>query len=68
MVPIIKNCKTEYSENYQPASSLLTFKIMEQIVLEPVSKHVDDREEIRENHHGLTKLKPCLINLVAFYN
>ncbi|KAJ7428383.1 hypothetical protein BTVI_00777 [Pitangus sulphuratus] len=41
---------------------------MEQIFLEVMLKYMEDREVIRENHHGFTKDKSRLNNLAAFYN
>ncbi|PKU27092.1 rna-directed dna polymerase from mobile element jockey- hypothetical protein [Limosa lapponica baueri] len=41
---------------------------MEQILLEVMSKNMEDREVIRDNQHCFTKDKSYLTNLVVFYN
>jgi len=43
-------------------------QVTEQILLEDISKHRDDREVMRESQHGFTKGKLCLTKLVAFHN
>jgi len=43
-------------------------KIIEQILLETIVRHVKKRRAVGKNQHGFTKGKLCLTNLVAVYN
>lgn len=61
--------KKEDSGYDQPVSlTSMPSKIMEQILMEGMSKHMEDRQVIRDSQHGLTVGKLCLTKLVAFYN
>jgi len=57
-----QNSKKEDKENSQSVSlTSMTGKIMEQTLMEELTKHMEDRAVIRDSQHGFTKGKSCLI-------
>ncbi|KAK4813812.1 hypothetical protein QYF61_026416 [Mycteria americana] len=66
VIPIFKKDKQE-----DPGLASLTSapgKVIEQIILENISRNVKDKKDIRSSQHGFTKGKSCLTNLRTFYD
>ncbi|GAB0209109.1 mitochondrial enolase superfamily member 1 [Grus japonensis] len=69
VTPVFKKGKKEDQGNYRPVSlTSIPGKVMEQLILDVISKHVEEKKVIGSGQHGFTKDKSCLTNLIAFYD
>ncbi|GAB0188743.1 mitochondrial enolase superfamily member 1 [Grus japonensis] len=64
---IFKKGKKEDPGNYRPVNlTSIPGKVMELLVLEVISKHVEEKKVIRAAQCGFAKGRSCLTNLIAF--
>ncbi|KAJ7414316.1 hypothetical protein BTVI_41375 [Pitangus sulphuratus] len=59
----------EDPENYKPLRlTPVPGKIMEKIIQGTIERHFKNNAIIRHSQHGFTKAKPCLTDLISFYD
>jgi len=69
VTPVFKKGKKEDPGNYRPVRLIsIPGKVMEQLILDFISKQAEEKKVIRNSQHGFTKWKLCLTNLIAFYD
>jgi len=68
VTPIYKKGHKEDPGNYRPVSlTSVPGKVMEQIILGEITRHVCGVQGIRPSQHGLIKGRSCLTNLISSY-
>ncbi|KAK4823954.1 LOW QUALITY PROTEIN: hypothetical protein QYF61_008340 [Mycteria americana] len=69
MIPIFKKGQKEDVGNYRPVSlTSVPGKLMEQIILSAITRHVENNQGTKPSQHGFRKGRSCLTNLISFYN
>jgi len=67
VTPVFKKGKKEDPGNYRSVSlTSIPGKVMEQLILDVITKQVEEKKVIRSNQHGFTKGKSYFTNLIAF--
>ncbi|GAB0204010.1 mitochondrial enolase superfamily member 1 [Grus japonensis] len=66
---VFKKDRKEDQGNYRPVSlTSIPGKMMEELILGVINKHVEEKKVTGSGQHGFTKGKSCLTNLIAFYD
>ncbi|KAK4828802.1 hypothetical protein QYF61_000859 [Mycteria americana] len=66
---IYKKGRKEDPGNYKPVSlTLVPGKLMEQIILSAITRHVENNQGIKPSQHGFRKGRSCVTNLISFYD
>ncbi|GAB0178132.1 mitochondrial enolase superfamily member 1 [Grus japonensis] len=66
---VFKKGKKEDLGNYKPVNlTSIPGRVMEQLILGVISKHVEEKKVIKSGQYGFSKGKSLLTNLIAFYD
>ncbi|XP_065710388.1 olfactory receptor 10AG1-like [Patagioenas fasciata] len=69
VTPLVKKGRKEDPRNYGPVSlTIIPWKMMEHIILETISRPLQDKKSIRSHQHGFTTGKSHLTSLLMFYS
>jgi len=68
-MPVFRKGKKEVRGHYRPVSLIsIPGKVLELLILNVISRQMEEKEVLRSSQHGFSKSEPFLTNLVAFYD
>jgi len=69
LIPVYRKGSTEDLGSYRSVSlTSVSGKVIEQIILSAVTRHVQDNQVIRPSQHGFMTGRSCLANPISFYD
>ena len=69
VVPIFKKGSKTEATNYRPISlTSLVGKLLESIIRDKITEHLDKHSLIRDTQHGFRSGRSCLTNLLSFFS
>ena len=67
-VPLYKKCAKNHPSNYRLVSvTSVVCKILESIIKDAISMHLESNTLIKGSQHGFSSGKSCLINLLIYF-
>ena len=67
VVRLYNKCAKNHPSNYRPISlTTLVWKILESIIKDAISIHLESNTLIKSSQHGFSSGKPCLTNLFIY--
>ena len=69
VTPILKKGDRSLASNYRPISlTSIIGKIMESIVVDKITDHLETNQLLRNSQHGFRRHRSCLTNLLEFFH
>lgn len=69
VTPVYTKGQRKDPGNYSPVSlSSVPGKLMKQIILSAITRHIQDNQVMRPSEHGFMKGRSCLMNLISLYD
>lgn len=68
VIPTFKKGKKDPGHYRLVNLSLVPGKVMEQLILKTISRHMKDKNDVKSSQHGFTDGKSCSTTLITLYD